>query len=178
MRKKNEMKIITGEKILRIMLLVFFLIVLGNVIEYKFVNKNNLRKIKGKVSEFTANKYYCERTLRRQDSCWETIIKLNNFDKSFTISGRSNRDVYIEDIKTGDSVFIYVREWYQWILTLGYGNDIYWLEKDGKTYYDNTRWKRSNLSHIVIYGSLFLFFAGLFTLQHIVVNKVIKGQKV
>ena len=141
------------------------------------MNKKSLKKITGKVSEFIVRNYPCERMFYRR-SCRETIIEIENVKASFSISGRLNRDVYIDGIEKGDEVIVYVRQWYQWILTLGYGYDIYWLEKNGVTYYDISRWKRSNRKYMILYGILFLFFGGLYILQRVTINKLLSGKRV
>ncbi|MES1217082.1 MAG: hypothetical protein ABUT20_16330 [Bacteroidota bacterium] len=168
------MKIKRGEGILKLMLLVFFWGLIGNTIEYFFVNKVNLKKIEGKIAEFVVREYPCERRGSR-GTCHETIIKLENSKTIFNISGRLNRDVYIDGINDGDEVIVYVRHLYQWILTLGYGDSIYGLEKDGEVYYDMRRWKANNKVNMILYSILFIFFGGLYILQRVMINKLLRG---
>ena len=176
------MRIQRDDGFLKIMIIVFPLIVLGNTIEYFFVTKNNLKKITGKVSEVVVKTYECPgRGLSRMGSkaiCEKTIIRLENVSGSFHVSDYADQGAYIDGIKKGDEVTVYIRYWYQYILTFGAGKDIYGLEKDGVSYYDIDRWKRSNLSFIIIFGAFTLFFVPLYILQRKTINELIKGKDV
>jgi len=172
-------KINRGDDILKVMIIAFPLIVLGNAIEYFAVTKDNLKKITGKVSERIVKTYRCEgRTRYSIVICEKTIIKLENIKGSFHVSDYADRGAYIEGIQNGDVVSIYIRKWYQYILTFGAGKDIYGLEKDGVSYYDIDRWKRSNLAFVIIFGVLTLFFVPLYILQRITINELLKGKRV
>lgn len=72
---------------------------------------------------------------------------------------------------------VYIRKWYQYILTFGAGKDIYGLEKDGVSQYDIDRWK-SNRAFMIIFGILTLFFVPLSILQRVTVNDLMKGKRV
>ena len=175
------MKIDRGDGILKIMIIAFPLIVLGNTIEYFAVSKDNLKKITGTVSEIIVKTYKCGgglNKLNRTDVCDRTIIKLSDVSGSFHVSDYSDRGAYIEGIQKGDKVSVYVRKWYQYILTFGAGKDIYGIEKDGVSYYDIDRWKRSNMSFMIIFGILTLFFGALYILQRITINELLKGKQV
>jgi hypothetical protein len=49
----------------------------------------------------------------------------------FQVSDYAARGAYIDGIQKGDTISVYIRKWYQFILTFGAGKDIYGLEKDG-----------------------------------------------
>ena len=172
------MKINRGDGILKIMIIVFPLVVLGNAIEYFFVQKENLRKITGKVSEVIAKTYKCPGTMYSAATCEKTLIKLENIRGTFGVSDYYDRGAYIDAIEKSDTITIYIRKWFQYILTFGAGKDIYGLEKNGVSYYDIDRWKRSNMAFIIIFGVLWIFFGALFVLQRITVNELLKGRRV
>ena len=75
-------------------------------------------------------------------------------------------------------ITIYIRKWYQYILTFGAGKDIYGLEKDGVSYYDIDRWKGSNMGFMVVFGLLSLFFGTLYFIQRVTINELLKGKRV
>ena len=176
------MKISRGDGILKVMIIAFPLIILGNAIEYFAVTKENLRKIDGKVFEVIIKTYKCPKGRRGKYSgtgiCEKTILKLENVEGSFHVSDYADRGAYIEGIQKGDEVSVYIRKWYQYILTFGAGKDIYGLEKDGISYYDIDRWKKSNLAFVMIFGVLTLFFVPLYFLQRITINELLKGKRV
>ena len=176
------MKISRGDDILKFMVIAFPLVFLGNTIEYFSVTKDNLKKIEGKVSHVVLKTYKCNKGYRGKYSgtgtCEKTIIKLENVKGSFHVSDYADRGAYIEGIQKGDNVSVYIRKWYQYILTFGAGKDIYGLEKDGVSYYDIDRWKRSNLAFVIIFGVLTLFFVPLYILQRITINELLKGKRV
>ena len=174
------MKIYRGDGILKMMIIAFPLIVLGNAIEYFAVTKGNLKKITGEVSKVTVKTYKCGGLSKYSvtDICEKTIIKLKDVSGSFHVSDYADKGAYIEGIQAGDIVSVYIRKWYQYILTFGAGKDIYGLEKDGVSYYDIDRWKRSNMALMIIFGILTLFFIPLYVLQRITVNELLKGKRV
>ena len=53
------MKIKRGDGILKVMIIAFPLIVLGNAIEYFAVTKDNLKKVTGRISEVIVKTYKC-----------------------------------------------------------------------------------------------------------------------
>jgi hypothetical protein len=164
------------------MIIAFPLVFLGNMIEYFSVTKDNLKKIDGKVSEVILKTYKCSKGFRGKYSgvgiCEKTIIKLENVSGSFHVSDYEDKGAYIEGIQKGDNVSVYIRKWYQYILTFGAGKDIYGLEKDGISYYDINRWKISNIACMIIFGILTVFFGALYILQRITVNELLKGKRV
>jgi len=168
-----------GDGILKVMIIAFPLIILGNAIEYFAVTKDNLKKITGKVTEKVVKTYRCSgRTRYGIATCEKTIIKLENIQGSFHVSDYVDRGAYIDGIERGDEVSVYIRKWYQYILTFGAGKDIYGLEKDGVSYYDIDRWKKSNMAFVIIFGVLTLFFVPLYILQRITINELLKGKRV
>ena len=174
------MKINRGDGILKVMIIVFPLIVLGNAIEYFAVTKDNLKKITREVSKVTVKTYKCGSLSKYSgaDVCEKTIIQLKDVSGSFHVADYADKGAYIEGIQEGDTVSVYIRKWYQYILTFGAGKDIYGLEKHGISYYDIERWKRSNMAFIIIFGVLWIFFGGLYVLQRITVNELLKGRRV
>jgi len=164
--------------ILKIMIILFPLIVLGNAIEYFFVKKENLKKITGKVSERIVKDYKCSGYYRSSASCEKTLIKLEGIKGTFHVSDYADRGAYIDGIQKGDTVSVYIRKWYQYILTFGAGKDIYGLEKNGVSYYDIDRWKKSNMAFVIIFGVLTLFFVPLYILQRITINELLKRKRV
>jgi len=93
------------------------------------------------------------------------------------VSDDAGRGAYIDGIQKGDEVSVYIRKWYQYILTFGAGKDIYGLEKDSVSYYDIYRWKNSNVAFMIIFSFFSLFFIALYVLQRVTVNELIKGKK-
>lgn len=173
------MKIQRDDGILKFLAIAFPLVVLGNAIEYFTVTKDNLKKITGKVSEITVKIYKCDgRGFNTTGTCERTNIRIEDVKGSFHVSDYADRGAYIEGINKGDRVSVYIRKWYQYILTFGAGKDIYGLEKDGISYYDIDRWKRSNMAFMIIFGLFSLFFVPLFILQRITVNELLKGKRV
>lgn len=160
--------------LLKILLIIFFAGLVGNTIEYFFVHKNNLKRIEGVVSEVEVKKYDCRGNKYSKRKCEKTIIKLENRRGSFEIADYVNRGASIDEIEKGDPVVVYIRKWYQYILTFGGGGDIYGLEKNGIIYYDIQRWKISNKACILIFGILFLFFGGLWIIQKITMDQITK----
>jgi len=96
----------------------------------------------------------------------------------FQVSDYAARGAYIDGIQKGDTISVYIRKWYQFILTFGAGKDIYGLEKDGISYYDIDRWKKSNMAFMIIFGVLSLFFVPLYILQRVTINELLKGKNV
>ena len=172
------MKVSRGDDILKFLVIALPLVVLGNAIEYFFVTKDNLRKITGKVEEVILKTYTCHGDSYNTATCERTDIKLENMRGSFHVSDDAGRGAYIEGIQKGDEVSVYIRKWYQYILTFGAGKDIYGLEKDRVSYYDLYRWKNSNVAFIIIFSFFSLFFIALYILQRVTVNELIKGQRV
>ena len=126
------MKINKGDGILKVMIIAFPLIVLGNTIEYFAVTKTNLKKVTGKISEVIVETYKCgakgpSRKFGNTAICEKTIIKLENVKGSFGVSDYADKGAYIDNIHKGDNVSIYIRKWYQYMLTFGAGKDIYGL---------------------------------------------------
>ena len=177
------MKINRGDGILKVMIIAFPLIVLGNAIEYFAVTKDNLKKVTGRISEVIVKTYKCgakgpSSKLGLTAICKKTILKLENVEGSFHVSDYADRGAYIEGIQKGDEVSVYIRKWYQYILTFGAGKDIYGLEKNGVSYYDIDRWKKSNMAFVIIFGVLTLFFVPLYILQRITINELLKRKRV
>jgi len=160
--------------ILKIMIILFPLIVLGNAIEYFFVKKENLKKITGKVSERIVKDYKCSGYYRSSASCEKTLIKLEGIKGTFHVSDYADRGAYIDGIQKGDTVSVYIRKWYQFILTFGAGKDIYGLEKNGESYYDIDRWKASNKAFILVFGFLSICFIPLYILERLTIKELIK----
>ncbi len=158
------------DSILKVMIIVFLVIVLGNALEYIFVNRNNLKRITGKVSEVIIKTYECRGLGYYNETCEKTVIKLENYKGSFRVSDYLNRGAYINEIEKGDEVTIYIRKWYQYILSLGSGKDMYGLEKAGISYYDIERWKASNKAFMLIFGFLSIIFGGLYILQRVTIK--------
>ena len=73
---------------------------------------------------------------------------------------------------------VYVRKWYQYFLTFGFYNDIYFLERDGELFYDIEKWKASNQIFMIIFGSLSIVFGGLYILQRRTINQLMKDKYV
>ena len=172
------MKIQRGDGILKFMIIAFPLVVLGNTMEFLFVQKENLRRITGEVSAVEVKTYRCGGTKYTKRSCEKTMIRLENVKGTFRVSDYVNRGAHIDAIEKGDMVTVYIRKWYQYILTFGAGKDIYGLEKDGISYYDIERWKRSNVAFIVIFSIISLFFLALYILQRVTISDLLKGQRV
>jgi len=167
-----------GDGILKVMIIIFLLIVSGNAIEYFFVKKEDLQKVTGSVSEVILKTYDCPGVAYYKYKCEKTTIKIENVKGVFHIADYYDRGAYLDTIEKGDFVTIYIRRWYQYILTLGAGKDIYGLEKNGVSYYDIGRWKRSNKAFMIIFGVLSIFFGALYILQRITVNELIKSKRV
>ena len=125
------MTINRGDDILKFLVIAFPLIVLGNAIEYFFVKKENLRKVTGRVDEVVVKEYDCAGTRYAKRRCERTTIKFEQVKGSFGVSDYYDRGAYIDAIEKGDTATVYIRKWYQYILTFGAGKDIYGLEKDG-----------------------------------------------
>jgi len=53
-------------------------------------------------------------------------------------------------INKGDTVDVYVKKWYQWILNFGRFNQIEYLEKGGQVYYYNTDYQ----AYWIVFGIL------------------------
>jgi len=162
-----------GDGILKILIIAFLLIVMGNAIEYFFINKNDLKKVEGKVSEVILKTYDCPGESRfSKSTCEKTIIILENVKGSFRVSDLINQGAYIDEIEEGDDVTIYLRNWYQYFLTFGSGRDIYGLEKNGVVYYNMERWKASNKAFMLLFGILSVFFGALYILQRVTMNQL------
>ena len=172
------MKVNRGDDILKFLVIALPLVVLGNALEYFFVTKDNLRKITGIVDKVVLKTYECAGGGYRITICERTDIKLENIHGSFHVSDDAGKGAYIEGIQKGDEVSVYIRKWYQYILTFGAGKDIYGLEKGGLSYYDIYRWKKSNMAFIMIFSCFSLFFIALYILQRVSVNELIKGKRV
>lgn len=172
------MKIQRGDGILKFLVIAFALIVLGNALEYFFVQKINLRKVTAKVSEVVVKTYKCAGWRYGARKCEKTMIRLENVKGIFSVSDYADRGAYIEGIQKGDNVSVYTRKWYQYILTFGAGKDIYGLEKDGVSHYDIDRWKKSNKAFMIVFGILSIVFGSLYVLQRITINELMKGKRV
>ena len=94
------MKINREDGILKVMIIAFPLIVFGNAIEYFAVDKDDLKKIYGKVSQVIHKTYKCPKGFRGRYSgvglCEKTIIKLENVKGNFHVSDYADRGEYIE----------------------------------------------------------------------------------
>jgi|GEM_PF-2823443 len=171
------MKINRGDGFLKILIIAFPLIVLGNAVEFFFVQKQNLKKVTGKVSEVVVQTYKCPGTMYSATTCEKTMIRLENVKGTFGVSDYVNRGAYIDAIEKGDVVTIYIRKWYQYVLTFGAGKDIYGLEKDGVSYYNIARRKNSNMLFMIIFSFFSLFFWALYILQRVTISELLKGKR-
>jgi len=171
------MKINRGDGFLKILIIAFPLIVLGNAVEFFFVQKQNLKKVTGKVSEVVVKTYKCPGTMYSATTCEKTMIRLENVKGTFGVSDYVNRGAYIDAIEKGDVVTIYIRKWYQYVLTFGAGKDIYGLEKDGVSYYNIARRKNSNMLFMIIFSFFSLFFWALYILQRVTISELLKGKR-
>ena len=78
------------------------------------------------------------------------------------------------DVSQKDKVTIYIRHWYQFILTLGTWNGICQFEKDGQVLYEYN-WIRSNNWYFMIAGAFGCVFSLLFLIiEYYTVKNVMK----
>jgi hypothetical protein len=167
-----------GDGILKVIVLVFTAITIGNTIEYFFINKDNLRHVQGKVENIVLERYQCGYSIFSRRYCEKTEIYIEGVSNSFSVKDRVGRGAYVDGIHKGDKVDIYIRKWYQYILTFGSYRNIYILEKNGEVYYDFERGKSSNKSLIIVSGIIAVFFGGLYVLQRKTINQLMKRRPV
>jgi hypothetical protein len=172
------MKIKRQDEVLKGMLVVFFVVLVGNTVEYFFLHNHNLKRVDGIVSEIEVKTYECPGGKYWKATCEKTTIKLKNIKGVFGVSDYFDRGAYIDVIEKGDTVTIYIRKWYQYILTLGAGKDINGLELNGIVYYDIWRWKASNKAFMMLFSILFLFFGGLYIMQRATMNQLANGKSI
>jgi hypothetical protein len=172
------MKIKRGDGVLKVIVIVFTTITVGNGLEYLFVNKGNLKHVQGTVESVELDSYPCGVSKFSRRHCEETIIYIEGVSSPFIVKGRRGRGAYISGINKGDEVDIYIRKWYQYILTFGSYRSMYTLEKNGEVYYDFEIVRSSNKTLIMICGIIAIFFGGLYIFQRKVINQMMKGKTI
>ena len=165
-----------GDSILKVIVIGFTAMTIGNTIEYFFINKANLKHVQGNVENVELESYECGYSIFFRRYCEKTEIYMEGISTSFVVKDQAGRGAYIDGINKGDRVDIYLRKWYQFILTFGSYQSIYILEKNGQVYYDFERGKASNKTFILVSGIMAVFFGGLYILQRRTVNQLMKGK--
>jgi hypothetical protein len=161
--------------LLRIFVYLLIFCASANAFEYFFAGKNYLSKKAGIVSIY--HQYYFERGGRRinnsrsvSGSFSKTIIRLKNLNTTFRsvdrISFGTSTDVKNDsfiDVKEGDTITIYTRNWYQSLYSLALGSNIYCVKKNGETVYQNiAKWKSHAFGFMIIYGVLSFILWGIY----------------
>jgi hypothetical protein len=168
-----KMKIKRGDGVLKVIIIVFTAITIGNGLEYLFINKENLKHIKASVEKVKLDSYSCGMSIFFRRYCEKTTIYIEGVSSSFIVKDQAGRGAYLNGINKGDKVDIYIRKWYQYILTFGSYRSMYILEKNGEVYYDFEKSKTSK-EMIIIYGIIATLFLGLYIWQRATINKLIK----
>lgn len=101
-----------------------------------FTPVSALDRYEGIVTSFTLIPYKCSGNKRYGYSiCHKVEIKLNTSSKVFKLSSQQKYEEDIPDISVNDTVVIYTKHWYQWILTPGRWNAICQIQKGNEIYY-------------------------------------------
>ena len=101
----------------------------------------------------------------RRRSRSDTRITLNTSSKIFKLRELQRYDDMISDIEVNDTVTIYVKHWYQYILTPTTWNGILQIERGGKAFY-KFRWAKFDyLIGMLAFGLFCLVFWGLLIIE-------------
>jgi hypothetical protein len=150
--------------------------VVGNLLEF-LITKNNLRHIKGRVSDIRLTRYTCSGSYGKTlGTCEKTEIAIGGFKGYYKIVDRARRDAYIAGIEKGDSVDVYTRKWFQYFCTWGRFRAIYILEKDGEVYYTFEDNRGGSIGFIIVGGAFLLVF-GLILYININTRRWLAGGK-
>jgi hypothetical protein len=118
---------------------IFAWMLLGNLMSLA-VGKSDFKHIRARVIDLRKKQYKCSGGFRSMALCEKLELKVQGFKSYYVIADYANPEigVYVLDINKGDTIDIYVKKWYQWLLNFGRFHQIEYLEKDGSVYYYNT----------------------------------------
>lgn len=129
---------------------LFFVVTVFNLIEY-LLPLNSLNLYEGEVEVSYYETYKCKGSSKYSIGyCEMSMIKLKGIDREFIIRDKQGQGAYLQDIKEGETVKIYVRHWFQYPLTFGSFNKIYQIQKGNLVYHSIESEQQANLSWIFI----------------------------
>lgn len=144
------------EKTFYIAVGVSFWLALGNWIEYK-LPLESFRIIHAPVKEARAYSFDCSVKWNQRRICEETYINLHGYSPTFEVADRAGRGAYIPNLQSGETVYLVIRHWYQYLLTFGNPNSIYHLQSnEGHVYYSIGAVKATNWGYAVFSGIMFV----------------------
>jgi len=127
---------------------------IGNTI-MAYTPLSALDRNEGEVSSFTVKTYRCSgRGKYSITTCVKTEIKLNNSSRVFKLRETLDNGGMISGISVKNTVVIYIKHWYQFILTPGTWNGICQIEKGGEVYYEYWWLRAGYKAGMLIYGIL------------------------
>ena len=175
MKRRN----IREDGVLKVMIICFAFGVIGNIAEYFFVNKNNLKHVSGSISWIKIELYDCRGEGRySMTTCGETVLKLHNNNKAFRIRDYARNEPFLTRLEVGDKVDIYYPKWYQRLMTFGFARGFYRLESDG-LYFDNiSAWKSKNIGAMILFAIFLVIFSILYVFQRLTIKKLLEGKQV
>ena len=152
-------------------------LVFGYAIEY-ILPLHTFEKHSGVVEYIDRSLYECKGYGRYgATSCERTIIRLTHNDNTFRVADYAYRGASIEGVEIGDSIDIYKRRGYQYLLTFGDSREIYHLEKQGAVLYSLEMAKHSGKANFYSGIAFFLLFGLLQWIEVQAAKMARKAQK-
>ncbi len=175
MRRRN----IREDGVLKGLIICFAIGVVGNLAEYFFVNKNNLKHVSGIVTSIKMEVYDCRgRWKYSLAMCGETVLNLKNVNKTFRIRDYARNEPFLTRVEVGDSVDVYYPKWYQRLMTLGFSRGIYCLESEHQYFDSMGAWKMKNKSLSLLCGIFLVVFLVLYFIQKSAINRLLEGKRI
>jgi len=146
---------------------------IGNTI-MSYTPLSALDRYEGEIATLTVKTYKCSSASNYSwTTCAKTEIKLANASKVFKLREKLGDGGMISDISLKDTVVIYIKHWYQFILNPGTWNGICQIEKGNEILYEYGWIKSRYKARRLVYG-IFCLVAWLFLIIEIYTDKNIK----
>lgn len=143
------------DKLLGLAAVITFVIGSINAAEYFLADKNYLYKKKGVVSKVVHELYEKKRGILYE----ETTIWLEKVKGKFYLIDNADDGGHVE-VKKGDTVTVYARKFLQNLYNYDYRSNLYYVESDGKTIYNNLiQWKAPAFTYMCVCLGCFFFLS-------------------
>ena len=131
----------------------------------------------GQIEYLNRETFKCSSGRYSSGTCAKTSIRLKEISSTFRIRTSINDGGLIGGISLGDTVCIYSRHWYQFLLEFGSLDAIWQLEKGTDVYYEFEWIKEQSRSKILIWGIIFVVFLIFLVLEIHTVKAINKRKK-
>ena len=133
-----------------------------------------LKRNCGQIEYLDRKMYKCGSGRYSVGTCAKTIIRLKDVPGSFRVRTGIDDGGLIGGISVGDTICIYSKHWYQFLLTIGSLNAIYQLEKGTDVYYEFEWIKQESRSKMLVWGIICFVFTVFLIIEITTVRSINK----